>query len=355
MKIASALIYISILTSCTQASAKNSLQQYYDAVHHANVLICKGDFEGANKVFNAGLKLTKYPFYTDINNAIFAQVNSKSPDTSKIVSYLKMLQHKGICVHEEYEKRDKFRPFLGLVKEAECHKVVNTAARKSVQDAIELDQKPRKDTRGTEHPAVQSEMRHVDSFNYGLVRKILIEAENKNIPIENLIGNDASTSLFTLIQHNASWGRLDRFQIERLIIKGVLEASSTASNLDYFYKIGYIKKDKDVCDQYGLYGNSILLLVYISGPYKPAFISKLSKECYASISKNRKKMYLPDVLEEAKVRAFAFYNFRFGFLYDTNMIAMSREDADAMEKELSSKTKIIKYAGKEDFDFNREY
>jgi hypothetical protein len=354
-KLALITVILGLYAVNSTASEKSALRKYYETVHHANVLISTGNFDNANRVFDEGLKLIKYPYFIDINNAIYAQVNSTSPDTSKIISYLKMLQLKGFCVHERFQGKEKFVPYLRYVDEDHCHRAIDSNARKIVLRAIKLDQDSRKDPRGIEHDAVQAVMRRVDSINFRTIQYILQLAEGKNIPVESLVGFDCSKYMFAMIQHNASWGRFDRTQLESLVIKGILDARSTALDFDYFYRIGYIKKQKNICEQYGWYGNSILTLIF-NPPNSPAFINLLTKECYIEVSQNRERLYLPDVVEEAKIRVYAFYNSKQGFLYDINMLSMSSiDDIDEMEQELRSQSRLIKYSGSGDFDFNRKY
>lgn len=334
-----------------------SLRKYYELTHSAAIQICKGKIGQAALLYDSALMLIPYPFFVDLNNAVYAQINLPKPNVKLIHNYLKSIQKMGICVHEEYEKIEKYQPYLSMIREDDCKQIINVQAENVINKALYEDQRVRKLHPNVYHSSVMPLIKTTDSVNYLIADSILRLAEKANLPIENYIGNKCTHSLFVLLLHSEPWGNYNKDILDRLAEKGLLEARRVAALYDDYcnghYDNGKIDSDwreKYDCIRYGsMYGSNILVQTQ-----SKAFIFKSVNGNYDAYNKKRSKLYLMDVLEDAKIKVFSYYNQGLPFKYPfIKILAVPEEGLEAFEASLS-KYDYIKYDSKEDYDFDRK-
>lgn len=357
-KIALIIIVIVIRFNIGFSADTANLRLYYDKVHRAGVQTCKSNLEQANIIFDSAFALIPSPFFVDIVNALYCKIHSGSKDTAGIICYFKMIQKKGLCVHEEFKKVIQYAPYLELLDEKECKKVIDINMSKKVEHAIAEDQKMRlyslKKFKETYHPSILPEIRKIDSINYYTVIDILQLAEKKDKPLEDLIGKSNEYKLFTILLHSVPWGRYNNALLERLVKKGILESRYTTYQIDGHCGGTYNGKsysDYDSvtnCKKVKIYGNNIFIATD-----KPILI--IPPPNMEALNKRRANMYLSDAIEEAKIRAYYHFNVNNGLPSSGFVIVSGGADfIDEMESRLG-KNNCIRYDSKEDFDFDRKY
>lgn len=336
---------ITVVSNYANANYSDSLNRYYQITHKAVVSICNGKYDQAIAYYDSAFYYVNTPFFIDINNAIFAQVSSDHADTSKVISFLKRIQMKGICIHDYYRNRERFKPYLELISEEECSQVIDTINKLAIDSAIVNDQRPRNYSLqkygDVYHPSVMDEIKRVDSIDYLVIEQIFRSAEAQNISLESLIGMDAIYSTNVILLHYSAYRNYDKILLERLAQKGILDARYTAQMID-----DNIWGD-DLNRDFGTH------LIVHNGTI--AFVLIPSTDKILELNKNRARLFLPDVIEEGKIRAFAAYNYRYGFNYGVNAtIGLDDSQLEQYKIKLGENFKIIKYNGRTDFNFGRE-
>lgn len=358
MKHTALFISICLVFTTAQAQQGYSIEKYHQSVHQAAVSVCLNDLKGAAELYDLAFSQVRSPFFADVNNALYVQVNSAKPDTARIIKYLNLLQHKGICVHKEYKAKEKFVPYLDLAIENNCRKVLDSVDKKLMSTVRTDDERLRNESikkyGEAYHASLLPKIKRVDSINYGIVQKILLKAEKLDVPLEDLVGFYAYNTVFTILLHNVEWGRINKPLMERLAKKGIVDSRNVASDFDDYLDRRLINAQKvglsnDACSGFGFYGTKILTLTM-----KGALIKIPTARCYTVLNSRRKQLYLQDAVQDAKIKTFAMYNYVNGFEFTGMiMLAADQETFNAIEKNLRKKYKIIKYASRDDFDFNR--
>ncbi len=349
------VLIISVNTSFCSDTA--NLRLYYEKAHRASVQTCKGNFKQAHNIFDSALSLIPSPFFVDIANALYCKVHSGSKDTLGILRYFKMIQKKGLCVHEEFKDVQLYAPFLNLLEEKDCKQFSDKDMAKKVEFAISEDQRIRSysiDKFGDPyHQTILPEVRRIDSINYYSIIEILNLAEKKNKPLEDLIGKSNEYSLFTILRHSVPWGRYNIRLLERLIKKGILESRYTTYQIDANCGTSYNGKSYSNydavtnCIKVKVYGNNIFIATANS-------ILIIPPPKLIEMNRRRSNMYLSDAIEDAKIRAYYHLNVNNGFRSTGFMIASGSNDfINDVENNLGKKN-CIRYDSKEDYDFDRK-
>lgn len=340
------------------AGESDSLRKYYELTHKAHIELCKGNFSASRVLFDSAFLYTQVPFMPDMNNALYVEVNMSKPDKERIAYYLKGIQQKGFCVHDFYKRREKFLPYLSLVKETGCKQVKDKYLKAVITRAIDADQKIRHDAykkhQDLYHPSFLPQMKEIDKRNYHIVDSIFRVAQKENVPVENLLGVESYHEAFVILLHNNRWGNNSMPLLYQMARSGLIDARYVALQLDDFcVLLASSKAERSVCGGfYRRYGTFALKLTM-----DRAFIMIPPHETYEEIRKSRKELYLQDLIEESKIKAFASLNSISGIYCPGGLdidASMGVEQNAAFEKMLLQyNPNIIKYNGKGDFDFDR--
>lgn len=333
----------------------NRVDAYNKAVHEANINLCLNNYAQAKKCFDSACAIAP-PFFIDLNNALVIETLQDQPDTTRIIHYLEQIQRKGICVHDKYKKRTTVIPFLRLMEEKDCNTIRDEQVKAIVDTAIARDQAIRNyalEKHKDVYPkAMLPEINRVDSINFFQVDSVLRTLLTKNIPIENIMGVDAFSYCMTVLSHNVCWDRDDTDLLISLAQKGLAASAYIAWNLDSYCGATRFLSPQPHCPGFGYYGTSICTLTF-----RNAYILIPGKSDYETITHNRQKLFLPDVMEEAKIRACLAFRLKQGFDYGgITWILMPESQEKEFENELHIRNNhIIKYEKGKNFDFNREY
>lgn len=358
LKVCIPTLLYTIMSFSIYASKSDSLGKYYELVHRAHIEICKDDLNKARILFDSAFLYMKVPFMPDINNALYVEVNMSNPDKNRIVHYLKVIQQKGLCVHEMYKKREMFIPYLSLVSETDCKKVIDMDTKEAIVEAMNDDQKIRHDSyekyKDLYHPAVLPQMEEVDKKNFRLVDSVFRLAQKKNLKVEDLLGIESYNEAFVILLHNIRWGNSNNSLLYQMAKSGLIDARYIALQIDDFcaLRTSFVSDGSDCGGFYRMYGTFALKLTM-----DKAFIMIPPDDIYGKIMKKRKELYLQDLIEESKIKSFASLNAKSGIYcpggFDMDS-SMGEEQNASFEKILKRyNPNIIKYNGKEDFDFDR--
>lgn len=332
---------------------------YYSLVHLAYVSLCKEDLNAAALMFDSAFS-TMQPFFTDLNNALYVQINLPRPDKSKVKQYLLLLQQKGICVHEQYKDIGNYEPYLKLVNYTDCKQVIDSSLWRKVKEAMALDQVLRifsSDSLGSAYdPRILPALDKADSVNYCLVDSILRLSLERNTPIEELIGYDAFSGLCIILLHNGPWGRYAKNIVDSITLIGLMDNRETSYLYDrnctghYRRKIYGSWAREQSCDiDCQLFGTLLFSQlndkIYITG------IDNIKR----SIINNLRKLYnLPDVIEEAKIKAYIAFKLDDGLRYP-GMTLISYEGAEETFEKNYQGYPYIRYLHRKDYNFKREF
>lgn len=340
------------LTCQVQAQKLGQLAEYFQTVHQAAVAVCKGEMDVAKTLYSSAIKNSSYNYTVDLNNAIYAEVHSEKPDTARIIYYLQKLQKKGICVHKKYERFPKFKPYAELVKEVNCNIVKNNTDRLLLEELLVADQAMRDSM--IKYPnslETQQKLYAVDSANYQQVSKILDRALLQNIPLDEYIGTDGRFNVSVIVFHYSEQ-RFDAPKIFKLVEAGILDPRDVSVNFDESIERGYIPNltKTDECKWFQPFGTTTTIQTL-----KEIIIKIPPETCLLEINEFRKKYYLPDVIEECKIKAYAQYNRKNGFSYRYSNLSFGKQSLEEFEQKILKKYKIIKYKDENDYDFNQGY
>lgn len=350
------LIAVIVLSHmATQGQNINTVDSYNKTVHEANIQLCLHHYDRAKKCFDSAFLIAQ-PFFTDLNNALVVETLQDQPDTARIIHYLEQIQRKGICVHDKYRKRTTVIPFLRLIEEKDCNTIRDEQVKAIVDTAIARDQAIRnyalEKYKDVYPKAMLPEINRVDSINFFQIDSMLRTLAMGNILIEDVMGTETFYSCMTVLLHNVAWGRDDTGLLISLAQKGLAESAYIALNLDDYCGITRFSDQQPECPGFGYYGTCACTITL-----RNAYILIPEKNKYEAITRNRRKLFLPDVIEEAKIRAFIAFNLKQGFDYGgINWVWVPEKEEKEFEDELRSRNKnIIKYENGKDFDFNREH
>jgi|GEM_PF-6077815 len=344
----------------SNASNTENIARYYRLVQNAARYTAVNNFSSAIQAYDSAFAITKFPFSDDIKNALYANTSLPAPEEAKILGLLKMLQHRGLCVHDVYGKNEKYQEYLKKTDEHDCKQVIDPTRKKIIEWAISEDQRPRDSSYNTYkevyHPAMMPEIRRVDANNFATVDSIFTYAKTVGIPVECLIGSPGFNSCMIILLHNAGRGRTNKFQLTQLAQKGLIDSRVVAAQWDQYIQRKFASPSLNkrqaadtVCYKFGDYGNNILLL-----SFHGVLIKVPERDCLEKINANRRTLFLGDAVEEAKLRTYSFYHFKSGFAYPSlNILGVPKEVLEELEAQARKKYKVIKYENKEDFDFNR--
>lgn len=338
-----------------QGLKQKRLAKYFENVHQAAVAVCKGEMDLAKSSFNAAFACIPYAYSTDLNNAIYAEIESKNPDTSKVIAYLMQLQRKGVCVHEKYKRQAGILSYTKLVAESYCKKVKSDEDRLLLAQLIAEDQMVRDSLmkNGKSEAALKwrQKLYMTDSINYQKILPVLNKALSQKIPLENLIGMEAYFQVMVIILHYSEQ-KYEEQKIFNWVKEGILDPRKALSDYDNCVERGYIqpKKAPQSCLSFEPFGTTANIQTF------PVTIIRIPPaDCLSKINKLRKMYYLQDLIEECKIKSYAEYNRVEGFSYPITSLSVDEVYLEKMEKKIREKYKIIKYNGPEDFDFNRLY
>lgn len=344
----------------SNASDSENIANYYRLVQNAARSIAQGNFISAIRTYDSAFEINKYPFSDDIKNALYTNTSVSQPEESKILALLKILQQRGLCVHDVYGKNERYQKYLKRVDEKDCKKVIDVGRKKLIEWAIFEDQRPRDSSyntyKDTYHPAMMPEIKKVDANNFIIVDSVFKYATRMRIPVESLIGTPEFNSCMIMLLHNAGRGRTNKFRLTEMAKQGLIDSRVVASQWDHYIERGFTSPSQNkkqpsdsVCYRFGDYGNNILMLTYYG-----VLIKVPEKSCLDKINTIRRTLFLGDVIEEAKLRTYAFYNFKAGFTYPAlNILGVPKDMLNELEAAARKKYKLIKYENKADFDFNR--
>lgn len=337
------------LTYQVQAQNQKQLAEYFKTVHQAAVAVCKRDLDGAKLLYSSAIKNARYSNATDLNNAIYAEVYSASTDTPKVITYLKQMQVKGICVHERYKRRPKISPYTKLIPESGCKKVKSETDRLLVEKMTTQYEAVSDSLKRVSNSSEMARVRLIlDSANYQILSGVLDRALLQNMPLEEYIGSAASGEALTII-FRYSRQKFDAAKIFKLVEAGILDPRSVSMRYDESIERGYIGAPIP-CKNFYPFGTNMIFQT------SPEIIIKIPPEpCLAGINKLRNKYYLPDIIEECKIKAYAQYNAVNGFVYGHTALSVDKAMFTKMVAGISKKYKIIKYDGPEDFNFDRKF
>jgi len=365
-KILLSFVLLILAAPCIHAENGDSttLRQYYALVHSASVAVCKGDYHKASGLFDSAFTMISYPFHTDINNAIYATIYGENPDTAALRRYFDMLQKKGVNIYEKYHRYENYRPYIVSYQAEDSGTVTDKAAQHTIQDAISNDQELRLFSKNYYdeyyHNSLLPAIDKIDSVNFWVVDSILHLSITSGIPIENLIGINAFWDVDIILGHNGGWGRYNKLLCDSMVRLGLMDARVMAhfydDNCGAFYKDHRIKrsnwKEDYQCDEfYGIYGT---LILYVWGDVQ--FILFLNENEKEVVDRNREHLYLQNIYEECKIRAFAFYHRQEGFSYPMiKMFPGTLEEIKEFESHiLEWRPHYIKYNGYEDYELDRQ-
>lgn len=337
------------LSYYVKAQNQQQLAEYFQTVHQAAVAVCKRDLDGAKHLYSSAIKNARYSYSTDLNNAIYAEVYSDSPDTAIVIAYLKQMQGKGICVHQRYKGRAKILPYTRMTAESGCKKVKSEADRLSVEKLTAQYESVSDSLKRVSNSSEMARVRlSLDSASYQIVSGILDRALLQNMPLEDYIGVSANVEALTII-FRYSRQKFDAAKIFKLVEAGILDPRVVSMRYDESIELGYIRASIP-CKNFYPYGTSAIMQTY------PDIIIKIPPEpCLAEINKLRKKYYLPEIIEECKIKAYAQYNSLNGFVYGHTILMVEKELFKKMAEGISIKYKTIQYNGPEDYDFDRKF
>lgn len=99
--------------NCMQAkyALAQSYQNYYQAVHRAEVLIWQGDYSNALKAYKNAFKTVDYILIKELNNSLTCAAIEE--DTSFLFAYLPIFMERGLIL-DRLETRDPFKKWVGL-------------------------------------------------------------------------------------------------------------------------------------------------------------------------------------------------------------------------------------------------
>lgn len=229
-------LFTSLLGGLT-TYAQSNLEQYYKNSIEAAVHICKGEYVAAKNSYKKAFSKVSVPFFIDINNAIYAEVNSETPDKALIWEYLLLLQKKGICIHAQYERFSILQPYLADISEYGCFSVEEKSAKTLIEDCIKRDQVLRKfsheelSAHMAYDPTLLPAINRIDSVNYVLMDSLLHVAYKRGVNIENLVGWENANSITTILLHNEPWGRTNKPFWDSCIARGIVMATTRKEKL----------------------------------------------------------------------------------------------------------------------------
>lgn len=357
-----------ILFSCTftvRAKEKQTLNisVYYELVNNAHLAICKGNFDEAGSLFDKAFGVIKYPFFTDINNAIYSKVNSKFPNKTKIRSYFEMIQRKGICIHDKYKNVPGYSLYLNDIPHSNCA-LSDSTNYTLLKQIYNTDQNIRTyaiDILNEFYPKIlMNSIRTIDSINFKIVDGLFESNKEQNLPLEESFGFQAINEFaFVLLIHGAPWGYTNDTLLSKLCKAGRLDNRLLTTILDAHcsgnYRRGEVEnmewKKKSGCDiGLGLFGNKVLNFIN----YKAYIPFEQDSSLVNSIDLLRKQYHLPEMYMEAKIRAYSCFNIRNGFYYP-GMVSMNAEGLDKRFEKNYQGHNYIKYENVMDYDFYRPF
>jgi hypothetical protein len=291
-----------------------NIPKYYKYVNESNALLSRYKYEEALQGFRNAFKQVKNPFFTDLNNALFAVSQSTQIDTKFAVSILEQIQNKGICIHERYKSIEGYSKFLSMISHQGCNKVCNSAREAELNRGMKLDQVLREFGRveygHVYHEDVFGGIRIIDSINSILVENVLNEALLKKINLEDYVGYNNVYHTFVILLHNGPWGRVDRDFLTKLVHQGILDARNIAylfdelCNVDYRGEIFSNWAEDNHCEpNLNIFGTTKL---WSNGDVFLMEIDTVSR-AYKNVEAKRNSFFLPEMHEDAKVTAFAHY------------------------------------------------
>lgn len=349
--------------SYTQSNDNGQIDQYYKLVNSAHVHICKTDWESANQDFSEAFKKIPYPFFVDLNNAVYAQVNSTYPDEKAILHYLKKIQFKGVCVHERYKHLDKYLKYTQQLEHTAC-RIADSNEYVYINKLLEADQLLRKYSSAILNtpysPVIMPSIKTIDSLNF-LLLDSLLRTPSKFTTLEERIGyHGIEHAFFVILLHNGPWCNVNDSFLSGLVMKGDMENRLFINLMDHFCTSEYFtiplenkqfKKEKGCTYSHGIYGT----LIYENINDEVFFIRELeSKEWEEIVNKRRREYFLNDVYEDAKIVAYMAFNRDKGIGYRHFRFYKSSLMKEGFEKNYKG-TRYIKYLNAEDYDFDRPF
>lgn len=356
-------LFISLLVANNIYSQEKvtPVEQYYNKIHLAEIALCKGKLNEGKELYQKSIANNTRAFYTDLNNAIFAEVNSTKPDLNLITSYLNAIQHKGVCVHKKYKDHPKYALYLKQVNHAECNKVKDVSLASSVEKMYATDQVLRNfsaDSLGEDYalrlmPAIEK----IDSVNFDAIHQLLSMCYKNNLPLEEQIGCDGLEKLFVILLHNGPWGRYDEELLRKMVLAGLIDNRLISFLFDNHCNGNYRQEIEDKewkvnnrCNpDYKLFGTGLAQNIN-----QKIYIVELKHDELLEVNSNRKRLLLFDVYEEAKVKAFVYFNLDNGLYYPGLSSFVSEGMDNRFEKNYQG-YKYIKYSNLLNYNFNQSF
>jgi len=350
---------ICLSSALCNAGDNNKVAAYYRYVHMAYTSLCKENLPGAAVMFDSAFAIMR-PFFTDLNNAIYTQVSLPVPDRNKVRQYLEQMQQKGICVHKQYKDIARYQACLKLADSACCKENGNTVLHKRIQEAFALDQVLRRfsmDSLGRDYDArILPALDKIDSGNYKLADSILRTALANNVPVEEFTGYEGFQNLWIILLHNGPWNRYDKGLLDSLVWKGAVDNREISFLFDSYCNGNYARKIRgnwvreQQCDADGqLFGTMLF-----NDLDDRIYIADIDTQKKNIIDKRRMLYYLPDAIEEAKIKAYVAFRLDEGLRYP-GIVSISYEGAAGTFEKNYSGYRYIRYLNKQDYDFNRDF
>ncbi|GEM63904.1 hypothetical protein SF1_18860 [Sphingobacterium faecium NBRC 15299] len=346
--------------------AKNDLEQYYLMSQKATSEVCQGNFDKANEMYKIALKDFQTAYFIDLNNALYAAIHSKQPDSNYVKKLLKEIGTRGISVRERYGKLPGYLPFINLLKSnnQDSLPAKDLMAVNLISDALIKDQAirilPEKLSQAiayTQDKSLLPAVKMIDSVNFNEVCELLRMAIKNKLNLEKTIGYPAVQDLLVILRHTSPWGYYNKELLDSCVFSGVLYAPSVAYLYDRYCTSYYLNtqsnwsKEQNCNKVYGLFGGSASLQFT-----KSCYIFMIEDSLLKTINNRRKQLYLNDVYEHSKIISYEFFYGSEGFAYPEVEIIPDPDFEDSYEQILKDKgIKYILYRGKEDFDYNRKW